>query len=281
MSQPLICIDNQAGTYKGGLSSSLKLKPPLEALGAQVAVGRYDGDFSFPGVDRIGEFAAVGGEYKQLTEFLTTLTDGRLTGTQLPKLHRTYTHRYVLIEGTKRVSKSGILETLSWDGDAGRPSWQPARGRKGEGWTAQELWVRIGVIERAFGVNFWFSSDILESAAWIMAKWREFQTPLEKHSSWQAWDRSKDKLTMIPTSEQPLVLQWARDIKGVGPTKAAWAAEHFKTPHALANGTIEDWEQVHWTEYLSGGGTRTKHFSRETAAGIVAQITNQATSRRK
>jgi ERCC4-type nuclease len=270
-----IFIDKQ-GTSAEKALSSLKLVEPIRALGEQVEVGKYIGDFSFLGWRDGGIPEPIGGEYKTLTEFLTASSDGRLVGTQLKKLCRTYPTRYLLIEGLRRVSPGGILETFDWvEGGKGK-DWVPARGRGPNGWTAQEFWKRIGLIERKFGVVVYHSSNLNESARWIVSKYREWQEPPEKHSSWQQCDRTDEvipRTAMIPTSEEPGVLQWARDIPGVGATKATWVALHFKSPFEMAIAGPSEWQKISWLEVLKGGkGTRRKSFSKEAAEKIVQWI---------
>lgn len=268
-----ILIDQQ-GTRLTDRKSSLRLVDPIRSLGEEVEVGIWSGDFSFVGWDWGWKPVGIGGEYKLFGEFLTALADGRLKGTQLPKLWSTYSVRYLLVEGWWRVSAAGILETGHFEN--GGVSWKPAQGRGPQGWTAQEFFKQIGRLEHAFDLRVHFSKDLNHSARWIVAKYREWQSPPEQSATLQAWDNSGPAVSgslLEATSDLPVVFKWAKAIPGVGGAKATWAALHFKTPVALAVASVDQWRQVGWKEQLEGGGTRVKHFSEDGARRIVDHIT--------
>src|ERR1043165_4654864 len=128
-------------------SGSKSLADHIPPALCQLSKDNLDGDFEFAASGPNGLIMPAGGEYKTISDFLTSSTDGRLWGTQLPRMLRSYSRVYLIIEGATRVSESGILETKQLDPVLRQYRWAPARGRKGEGWTAQEYWSRICSIE--------------------------------------------------------------------------------------------------------------------------------------
>lgn len=269
-----IYVDDRAG--------SVNLIPYLRALCSTVRVekGRYDADVEFAGNISTGP-APIGIEYKTLSDCLTSMTDGRLTGTQLPRMRESYPRRYLLIEGPTRVSDDGILETKVFDVKTRRFVWAPARGRKGEGWMASEFWGRLESITEFFGARYDRTYDIRESARWILAKYRYWQKDYDQHSSYQQWDRSREKQQssstlanlLVPTSDLPLVQRWAREIDGIGIGKAGYVAQHFKSAAAMVLADEAEWRKIEFLEKLkTKSGYRKTHLSEERAAKIRKEI---------
>src|SRR4051812_2144692 len=101
----MIYIDPRAG------SSALKAQLPRALVGEN---SNIPSDVEFVGYGPDGPML-IGIEYKSVSDCLTSMTDGRLTGTQLPRMRESYDRRYLLIEGPLRVSADGILETKEFN----------------------------------------------------------------------------------------------------------------------------------------------------------------------
>ena len=245
-----------------------------------------DADFEFAASGPDG-IMPVGGEYKTMSDFLTSVTDGRLCGTQLPRMLRTYSRVYLLIEGETRTSDTGILETRQWDREGKKYVWKAARGRKGEGWTAQEFYGRIASIEEFGGVRVcrtgtsYPPKDIVQSARWIVALYHYWQKEYTEHSSYRAWDRSSEARSkpmnlLTTTSDLPLVQRWAEKLPGIGEDKSKYVAQHFRSAGRMARATDREWEKVEFVEKVKSGKNagqlRRKRMSTERAREIVDQI---------
>lgn len=293
--QPYILLDPRAG--------SSALKPYLQALGAHVDdTQQIPADFAFAGYGPEG-LIPIGGEYKLTVsgvarlkggaliasgDIFTSMGDGRLTGTQLPRMLGYYPRRYLLIEGATRVADDGVaLEVCTRSGD-----WLRARGRGDAGWSAHEYWARLSSIAEFFSepstegrteVKEAFNKR--ESAAWIVSMWRYWQKPYDEHESYRAWDCSGDhgaqptrvgmhRLSFTPTSELPIVQRMAAEIDGIGARYSGYVAKHFATPAEMILADEREWRQVEFMQKLKkkGAGYRRIHFSAETVKKIRKQL---------
>lgn len=266
-------IDSRAGSLQLAHHIDRKLVP-------SVKLGQFDADAEWLGNGPDGPMP-IGVEYKSAItgDIFTSMTDGRLTGTQLPRMRQTYQRIYLLIEGAMRVTKDGIIEIpLHPWGTGARGAqmlWQPARGRGGEGWTAREYWNRLSSIEEFFGCRVVHTHNIYESTAWLVARYLYWQKPYWDHASYKQWDSADSQPggDLLPTSQIRLVERWAREIAMVGPMRAKAAADFFVTPYALATASEKDWSFVKWTEKLkTKSGYRVRHFGEKSIARIMDQI---------
>lgn len=259
-------------------SGSINLETDLKSHNVDVVQCLHDSDIEFLGYGPNEELMTIGVEYKLINDCVDAMTTGRLTGTQLARMVKTYQRWYLLIEGRLRTAADGVLE----HSPAGLPGkWFPVQGRKGRGWTAKEFWGRVASLEEFWGCRVHVSQTIEESAAWLVdTLYRYWTRPYSSHSSWAQWDQSRlngPKLNVEamlgPTSELPLVQKWARDIDGIGVGKAGYVAQHFKSGLALAIATEDEWAKVSWVEKLrTKSGYRRKKFSKKTIKGFMQQI---------
>jgi ERCC4-type nuclease len=255
----------------------------------QLSKDNLDGDFEFAACGPGGVIMPVGGEYKTISDCLTSMTDGRLNGTQITRMLRTYSRVYLLIEGETRTSSAGILETRQWDRQAKKYLWAPARGRKGEGWTAQEFYGRLASLEEFGGVRIhrtgtsYPPEDVKQSARWIVNLYHYWQKDYESHSSYKAWDRSgeaaKPMNLLTSTGDLPLVQRWAEKLPGIGEDKSKYVALHFRSAGAMARATDREWEKVEFVERIktgkNAGQLRRKRMSTEKARAIVDAINEE------
>lgn len=304
--RPTILLDPRAG--------SSALKPYLKALGAHVDdSAQIPADFAFAGYGPDGVIP-IGGEYKLTVsgvakvgkervasgDIFTSLSDGRLNGTQLPRMCGVYPRRYLLIEGPTRTAEDGTLEVLTGTGD-----WLKARGRGDGGWTAHEYWARLSSIAEFFSApsiegrtEIKHTYGKRESAAWIIAMWHYWNKPYEAHSSYRQFDQSRSadharqvsasgfaRLDLVPTSELPLAQRMAAQLDGIGEGYSGYVAKHFSTPAEmiLADASLEEigavlskgrsWRDVECLQKLKGKpGYRAIHFSKERIAKIREQL---------
>lgn len=263
---------------------SRALAPYLLAHGIQLAEGIWPADIEFLGTTALGECTPIGIEHKSAVtgDAFTSMSDGRLTGEQLPRMVEHYPAvRYVIIEGNTRRAADGTLELSRKPGSA----WEPAYSRSGAGWTYREFKNRIESIE-----EFWSyphcsgrtrvveTYDAYESAAFIVDRYHYWQRPYEQHSSARQWDHSQDiQQSLNPLARNrrvPLVQLWAADIDGIGPKLSSFVARHFETPISLALAGEGEWKSV---EYKVGkvSDLKTRHFGIEQIRKFIAQIRNK------
>jgi len=282
--QPHILLDPRAG--------SSALKPYLEALGAHVDMSQQiPADFAFVGHGPDG-LMLVGGEYKLTStgDIFTSMSDGRLTGMQLPTMARCYDRRYLLVEGPTRMALDGSLEQPA--PELGEGAWKRVRGRGDVGWTAHEYWSRLGSV-----TEFWSEPFVRgrtevketfnkrESAGWIISRWHYWNKPYAEHSSYRAWDRSGEGrptpaaangftlAQFSPTSELPIVQRMAACIDGIGSGYSGYVAKHFATPAEMVLADEDGWRKVECLQKLkTKPGYRSIRFSKERIEKIRGQL---------
>lgn len=279
---PLLLVDKREG--------SRNLPPYLRALGAVVEETICSADVAMLGNTRLGPVTPIGFEHKSAItgDAFTSMSNGRLTGTQLPLMVDHYPAiRYVVIEGWTRRSKEGVLEIWKYDQQERKFKWQTVYSRNGDGWTYDEYRNRIESIE-----EFWSEPyvpgrtrvvetyDEYESAAFIVGRWHYWNKDYDQHQSARQWDASKkireevNNPLVTRRRDIPLAQLWAADLDGVGPKMSAFVARHFKSARALANATAEEWAEV---EVKVGkiGQLKGRHFSGKTIDGFIQQIAQE------
>lgn len=285
--RPYILLDPRQG--------SADLRPFLQALGAHVDMSQQiAADFAFAGYGPDG-IMLVGGEYK-LTgtgDIFKSMTDGRLTGTQIPALTRNFERRYLVIEGLTRMAVDGGLEH-SPTRSGGDLVWQREHGMD-----AHQYWSRLESIAEFWGVAVKETYDKKATAGWIVSAWRYWNKPYAEHASHRAWDRSADVRRgpsagfavseFGTTSELPIVQRMAAEIDGIGQGHSGYVAKYFATPAEMLLGKAladvlkadpqvaakfaEDWRAVECLQKLKkAAGYRRIHFSKERVAKIWAQL---------
>lgn len=274
--------------YLDPRAGSQQLLSALRSFDVAVDSSRQlDADVEFLAWGPDGPMLA-GIEYKLLStgDMLTSMTDGRLTGTQLPRMMAAYQRLYLLVEGPRRVDDEGVLEISPRAG-----MWVAAHGRKGEGWTAHEYWSRLESIREFFtaaghDVRIIESHNRRESAHIIVTLYRYWQKSYSEHASYRQRDHSNssrqhaapqaraDMLFGSTTSNLPLCQRWAEELPGIGIGKGGYVAQHFgQSPGAMVMGDAAEWRRVTFMEKLKRQeGYRRTHLSKERAAEIVAAM---------
>jgi ERCC4-type nuclease len=290
--QPTLLLDPRRG--------SADLKPYLRALGARVEdAQQIPADVALVGSGPDG-LMPVGIEYKLTAtgDIFTSLADGRLTGTQLPRMLAVYPRRYLLIEGPTRVAEDGTLE------HSPKPAvWVRAQGRGAVGWSAHEYWSRLQSIAEFFSAPFTdgrtevhATHNKRESAAWIISLWRYWQKDYAEHASYRQWDQSRERgaggangngrgggaqhnsggfhaIDLLATSDLPLVQQMASCIPGIGQGYSGYVARQFATPADMILADESAWREVECLQKLRGReGYRKIRFSKERIKKIRAQL---------
>lgn len=252
--------------------------------GVDKCLGVYDGDFELLGWGPDDAPIAVGGEYKTIQELLTSMRDGRVYGTQIARMLQVYQRVYLLVEGRWRVSQDGQLEFLhhveKLKRGALKEVWFKAFDRNGGGWTADEFFGRIESIEEFPGVRVRFAGDKYASADLLIRIYKYWSKLYSEHRSHMAWDQSntgrQPQNVLLPTSQLPLVTRCARELMGIGQTKAHFIGSHFGTLANMVLAQEDEWAKVEIrTPAKNGakrGSVRTQHLSTGTIGQIQREI---------
>ncbi len=196
------------------------------------------GDASFLGNGPDDVPIPVGIELKRLLDLLSSMTNGRLSGHQLPGMQACYQVRYLVVEGIWRPSPStGLLE-------------HP----KGKGWVPVELGTRtfmasevdgyLNTLDMLGGMHVRTTASPRQTAQlilsihhwWTDKKW-------EAHRSHLAFDES-DGLGTVLLTKPKLLRRMAKELPGVGWARSLAVAEHFDNVVEMVNAPSEEWEKI-------------------------------------
>lgn len=202
------------------------------------------GDIVFTGDGPEGT-CTVGIERKALSDLLSSLQSGRLAGSQMINLME-YDYYYLVVEGQWRAGEHGELEVRR--SVKGKWGWHgvDARGRRGGGLVMyRELSNRLHTLALKCGVQVVRTMDHRETVAWAAGVYRWFEKKWDSH-------RSHEELyapVVAPVRGKVMlrrpgaVEMWASQLPGVD--RRAWeVGKVFKTPHELANASVEELMRV-------------------------------------
>lgn len=225
----MILLDRRIG--------SSDLFSPLRAFGLPVELTTLDSaDAAWLGRGPDETPAPIGVEIKRISDLLQSITSGRLSGHQLPKLVHDYAHTWLLIEGRYRSGADGVLETQQ-----GRV-WAPhAQGRRV--WTYREVEAFLTTLEVRAGVHVRKAWDRSETAAlvamlyqwWTAKSYDEHRAHVALHSP---------MLDAGLLYKPSLARRVAAELPGIGVGKSGAVADHFKTVRALVEANEDEWIQI-------------------------------------
>ncbi len=284
---PTILLDPRQG--------SADLRTYLRELGATVDMAtQIPADIAFTGFGPQG-LMLVGMEYKLTAtgDIFKSMSDGRLTGTQLPGLTSNFERHYLLVEGPTRMAADGALEH------------SPKAGVWERVWAmnAHEYWSRLDSITEFWGTTVKETHNKVQSAAWIISRAKYWAKPYEAHASYKAWDKSSEPRKGAahegfvvnefgPTSALPIVQRMAAQIDKIGEGYSGYVAKAFSTPAEMILGKelaavlaadpdlaakfAADWRGAEFLQRLKkpngGGQYRRIHLSKESVTKIRAQL---------
>ena len=139
------------------------------------------GDFAFCGNGPDGDVLMVGFERKVLTDMVTSMRDGRLSGHQLPGLFNgSYAVVHIIVEGVWRCGKTGLIETRfgkEW-GAYG------SRTRHGKPVMFRELDGYLATMQYKRGVVVAYTGYPDQTAAYVVSRYKWWNEKVwEQHRS--------------------------------------------------------------------------------------------------
>jgi ERCC4-type nuclease len=237
----MILLDRRIG--------SSDLYQPLRTFGLPVELTTLDSaDVAWLGRGHGDEPVPIGVEIKRIGDLLTSITTGRLSGQQLPKLIHEYRHVWLLIEGQYRQGAEGLLETRQG------AVWAPhALGRSP--WTYREVEAFLTTLEVRVGVHVRRAYNRAETAAlvamlygwWTGKAYDEHRAHLALHS------QTADAGLLYKPS---LARRVAAELPGIGIGKSGAVADHFKTVRKMVEA-----DEIEWTEVPGIGKTLAKKIN--------------------
>lgn len=179
----------------------------------------------------------VGIEVKSITDLVSSISTGRLQGTQVPLMLKSYDVCWLLYYGKYRAGPGGGLDI-----------------RYGKTWRRHKIGNRevpYGYVEAmlldlaAVGFKIKHVHDIHEAAAWIGVLFRWWTKPWAKHHGMHVFDNSRE-VSLMPGMDDSTHLRAriAAQLPGVGFERAVSAAQHFKSVSGMVNAEVGEWTTV-------------------------------------
>lgn len=201
------------------------------------------GDFAFEGFDTKGPIA-VGVERKRLHDMLTCIDDNRLVTHQRLGMVQLYTERWLVIEGIWRPHDP---KDLLMEGNNQGGWWECKPGGRAVLYSKLRRYL-FSVARSGSFVDILYTRDMTHTAQDLVHLYHYYQK--RDHTS----HVTKQRMNIPSFDRKPsLVRRWAEEIEGCGPKTAELAANHFKTPQALANSEALEWLGI------PGVGQKTAH----------------------
>jgi len=184
----------------------------------------------------------VGWERKRISDFVSSMTDRRLSGHQLRGMRLTYDYLYLVIEGYWRPDPYGGIEHL--DGK----NWRPLYASR-QGVNYRQVDSYISSLELRMNVIVCRTANTQETAALYASRYLGWQKPWADH---HAHDQiyCKDLLAplnrgraLISPREPGLIERIASQLPGID--RKAWdVAAHFQTVERMMLATPNEWQAI-------------------------------------
>jgi ERCC4-type nuclease len=223
----MILVDSRVG--------SVDLADPLRDMGLPVEVTQLTfGDVCFEGRGNNDKPVLVGVELKKLSDLVSSLRTGRLSGHQVPGMigpDGAYDFAWIVVEGTWRVGASGVIETPHRFG-----GWKSLPGKM----TGSEMEKRLLTLEMLCGLHIRFTTNraaTLHCLATLFRWWND--QSMDRHSTHLVEHTSHG---FLPLSE---FRQVVKRLPGVG-LQASLAAETWFGGNLITafNAPAEEWAEI-------------------------------------
>ena len=227
---------------------SIELLPLLQKLGAPVEKANlHFADFAFQGEGTDGEPIPIGVERKTLSDFVSSILNGRLPGHQLPGMLKCYQEIWIVLEGEWRISTyTGHVQVVKWAKTlSGKPirKWVDIETGLAYALGYQELEGMMLTLELKGGVRLRRTRDQEETCRFLLALFHWWtDKSLSAHRSHLRFHSAfADKALLVKPS---LCRRVAAELPGIGFSKSGPVAEHFGSVAAMAEACEQEWEQI-------------------------------------
>jgi ERCC4-type nuclease len=225
----MILLDRRIG--------SSDLYAPLRARGLPVELTTLGiGDVCWLGRGPSDAPVPCGVEIKRIGDLLSSITSGRLSGYQLPKLVREYAHVWLVVEGRYRPGPDGLLETRQGE------YWTPHAGQR-QALTFAALEGYLTTLEIRAGLHLRRTFNRTETVALISSLYQWW--------TGKAYEEHKAHVALrSPILEAGLLYKpslkrrIAAELPGIGVEKSGTVATHFPTVRALIEASPEEWIKI-------------------------------------
>jgi ERCC4-type nuclease len=263
--------------YRAGSKELLKY-PPFDECGElceiKSAKGEAAGDVMFYGNGAQGR-VSVGVELKSIDDLMSSSSNGRLQGTQLPVMLDEYDVVWLLYYGDVRPAPGSCALQI----------WRKGQWRNhyvGNRQVPYSYFSGFIISLQEVGINVAHARDISEAAAWLaeLVRWRT--KPWHKHKSLRQFDRSRrvtngvvngkqaNRAALMPVLDERTQLraQTALALPTLGMERALAAAERWSV-REMANAGVEEWAELATVD--RGTGKR-KRLGKVSAEAVVRAL---------
>ena len=206
------------------------------------------GDAMLTGHGPGGSTLTIGVECKKLPDLLSSISNGRLGGTQIPRMLKVFDVIFVLYYGVYRVGPSNHLQVQRFK--HGRKQWQSYRiGKRPVPWSFLEGFILSAqlkaVLDSGKPVIFKHVYDEHEAACWLRVLDSWLEKPWEKHRGLAVFDRSRElsaSSNVDPVEAQ--IAKTAASLPAVDWVRGWAAARHFDSVEEMINASAQDWMAI-------------------------------------
>ncbi len=206
------------------------------------------GDAMLTGHGPQGGTISVGVECKKLPDLLSSIANGRLGGTQIPRMLKVFDVIFVLYYGVYRIGPDNHLQVQRFK--HGRKQWQSYRiGRRPVPWSYLEGFILSAqlkaVLDAGKPLIFKHVYDEHEAACWLRVLDGWLEKPWEKHRGLAVFDRSRE--LSAPPDADPVEAQIAKtaaSLPAIDWVRGWEVARHFESVGEMITASVIEWQKV-------------------------------------
>ena len=225
----MILLDRRIG--------SSDLYSPLRARGLRVELTTLDvGDACWLGRGQDEAPIPCGVEIKRIGDLLSSITSGRLSGYQLPKLVREYSHVWLVVEGRYRPGPDGLLEVRQGK------QWAP-QGEQRQTLTYHAIEGYLTTLEVRAGIHLRRTFDRQETVALVASLYQWWTSKsFEEHKAHIALRSQVMDAGLL--YKPSLKRRIAAELPGIGIEKSGAVATHFPSVKAMVEAEVLEWTAI-------------------------------------
>lgn len=213
----MIYIDDRVG--------SKELQPLIPPTTPSSLTRLQSGDAAWMGEGPEGP-VFIGMERKRINDLVSSIDSGRLSGSQLLLMQRSYWRSYLVVEGIWRPDPAtGILQTYAFG------KWvNMAHGRRQ--WMAREVSNYLNRLQVMLGIMVKQTATVEETAMWLAWTYHWWQKDWDKHEVHHFYNRCQPQYVQL--FRPGIVERIAKELEGVGWERATEVGKRFRLPVHLA-----------------------------------------------
>jgi len=211
----------------------------IKALGSMAVPVNLFTDACFSSVD--GKVIAI--ERKKIGDMASCVLDGRFLFQMQTCKEAGADYLVLILEGVMRASpEDRLLEIPTW-GINGRT------GRRAEIWNPVKPVIMhsrfiqyLLELQLLAGIMVFQTRDVKQTAAVILSLYSFFQKPMDDHSSLKQFHTERPP--QVSLIRPGLVKRVAKELDGVGWTRAGDVAKHFSSVRDMINAPESEWKKI-------------------------------------